>query len=128
MKAMLTVLVLMVLLVSCEPYEPVVQKGAYPVEGETEKEHQPGTPLQQISAYADGVDYVLYFASENADFKPLYRGSGKYTANIEIPDITPLDLWLVTEPASQDSVWLEVGCIKVATVNRVRMVMKISGD
>ncbi len=122
MKTILAVLCLLLLMASCEPYEPVVMKVKETVE--EEKEGQDVSRVKQISAFADGADYVLYFASDNADFEPIYRGSESYTGDIKIPDITPLDLWLVTEPVSQDSVWLEVGCIRVATVNRIRMVVK----
>lgn len=122
MKSFIAVLCLLLLMASCEPYEPVLMK--VPESVEKEKEEQDVSKMKQISAFADGMDYMLYFSSENTDFEPLYRGSGKFTGNVEIPDITPLDLWLVTVPASQDSVWLEVGCIRVATVTRIRMVMK----
>jgi hypothetical protein len=114
------------MLASCEPYEPVVMKSSTSSESAVEEcnEAPPSISGSSIKAYASGAEYVLYFASEGTIFKPLYQGTKPFTANIEIPEHAPLDLWLVTLPATQDSVQLHVGCIQIKTVNRVRMVVK----
>jgi len=114
------------MLASCERYEPVMMKSSTSSESAVEecKEVPPSISGSNIMAYASGAEYVLYFASESTIFEPLYQGTKPYTANIEIPEHTPLDLWLVTVPATQDSVQLNVGCIQIKTVNRVRMVVK----
>ncbi len=122
MKTLLAILCSLLFMISCEPYEPVVMKGNEPGKKEVKGEQEIQT-LKYISSFADGANYILYFASDSINFEPLYLGSEKYTGKIRIPDITPLDLWFVTVPATQDSVWLEVGCISVATVSRIRMVM-----
>jgi len=125
-RALLFTLGIIWVLASCEPYEPVVMKSSPSSESAAEecKEAAPTISGSEIMAYASGAEYVLYFASDTMKFEPLYQGTEPYSAHIGIPEYTPLDLWLVTVPATQDSVQLHVGCIQIKTVNRVRMVLK----
>jgi hypothetical protein len=121
MRAVLMISIVMLLMASCEQYEPLV------VASETVKEDKGGQDMPQgefISAFASGAEYVLYFSAHGVDYKPLYIGAGRYTDRINIPDITPLDLWLETIPVTQDSVFLQLGCTRVATVNRIRLVTR----
>jgi hypothetical protein len=110
---------------SCEPYEPVAQNIVASTVNEEEPENQLKPPGKEISAFANGAEFMLYFTSATEKFQPLYQGVERYSGNIEIPDDAPLDLWLVTTPGTQDSVWLEVGCIHVSSVNRIRMIIRI---
>lgn len=121
MRAVLAIGLLLLLMVSCEQYEPLTLPAETPIEDNGGQAMPEG---EYISAFASGAEYVLYFSSHGIDFKPLYIGAGRYTDRIEIPDITPLDLWLETTPVTQDSVFLQVGCTRVSTVNRIRLVTR----
>ncbi len=121
MKAIIVMLGLM-LLISCEQYEPLSTTPAEPAK--TDLGGQDIPQGMYLSAYASGAAYVVYFATDSIDLGILYKGVERYTDRIEIPDISPLDLWVETVPLTQDSVWMQLGCIRVSTKTRIRLVIK----
>jgi hypothetical protein len=96
-------LIVILLLSGCAEYEmPQIDNGA-PPQG------------KHLSAYADGANYVLFYS----DGDTIYQGAERHTDRIEIPDDVT-EMWLVTVPATQDSVWLTVGCLRIKSVTKIR--------